>query len=33
MTKSKTAFLLSAQILSKQSLYMWNFAFAEVVNV
>lgn len=33
MTKSKSAFLISTQILGKQSLYMWTFTFAEVLNV
>ena len=33
MTKSKSAFLISTQILGKQPLYMWTFTFAEVLNV
>ena len=33
MTKSKTAYMLATQTLGKESLYMWTFTFAEVLNV
>jgi hypothetical protein len=33
MTKSKAAYLFATQTLGKESLYMWTFTFAEVLNI
>jgi hypothetical protein len=33
MTKSKAAYLFATQTLGKDSLYMWTFTFAEVLNI
>src|SRR5258708_7537592 len=33
MTKSKTAYFIATQNLGKESLYMWTFTFAELLDI